>query len=60
MEVGVTANKGGLMSAPRPKPSSHEGKLYKLGNGINVVKPKRALKPLASQQNLLEIRDKSK
>ena len=48
------------MSAPRPKPSSHEGKLYKLGNGINVVKPKRALKPLASQQNLLEIRDKSK
>ena len=48
------------MSVYKPKPSSHEGRLYKLGNGVNSIKPKRALKPLPDQQNLFEIRDKSK
>lgn len=46
--------------AHKPKTSSHEGRLYRLGNGVNSIKPKRALKPLPNQQNLLEIRDKSK
>jgi hypothetical protein len=48
------------MSVYKPKPSSHEGRLYRLGNGVNSIKPPRPKKPLPNQQNLLEIRDKSK
>jgi len=48
------------MPVYKPKPSSHESRLHRLGDGVQRIKPPRPKKPLPNQPNLFEMRENNK
>jgi hypothetical protein len=48
------------MPVYKPKSGSRESRLYKLGNGVQSIRPAKPNKPLPNQLNLFETKGQSK